>query len=145
MTANQKLLKKSVEEVKTAPFYYQTLDAGKLPGKRRVANLRAKLLSILDGATSHPEIERKLPQAETFFRKMKSPDFIALLDDAHTQTLPEGQFSDPVYTALWYHCNETMRTATEKCALFSPERMKQLYPMWREFADESRGYMGARK
>lgn len=100
---------------------------------KRTQKLRVELLNLLDGAASHPEIGKTLPKCKAFFKKMTEQDFINLIDSC-------ADSSDPVYIALWYHCGETMKKATEQCALFTPGRMKALYPIWREYADEADGY-----
>lgn len=99
----------------------------------RLGQAESKLLFILDGATSHPEIEKAMPKCKDLFKSLTSDEFTELLDRRTT--------TDPVYIALWYHYGETMHKAIGKCALGSPERMTLLYPLFRLYADESDTYI----
>jgi hypothetical protein len=100
---------------------------------RRLNQIEAKIETLLDGATSHPEIEKAMPKCKDFFKSLTSDGFVALLNRRTT--------TDQVYIALWYHYGETMHKAINKCALASPERMTLLYPLFRLYADESDTYI----
>ena len=100
---------------------------------RRLDQIEAHLETLLDGATSHPEIREAMPKCEDFFKSLTSDEFTELLDKA--------TFTDPVYIALWYHYGNIMDKAIKNCALASKERMMLLYPLFRLYADESDTYI----
>jgi hypothetical protein len=99
----------------------------------RLNQLETKLETLLDGATSHPEIREAMPKCKDFFKSLTSDEFVQLLDGKSN--------IDPVYIALWYHYGETMHKAIGKCALGYKGRMTLLYPLWRLYADESDTYI----
>ena len=99
----------------------------------RLNQIEARLESLLDGATSHPEIREAMSKGKDFFKSLTSEEFVELLDRKPN--------TDPVYIALWYHYGDIMHKAIDKCALGYKERMMLLYPLWRLYADESDTYI----
>lgn len=99
----------------------------------RLNQIEAKLETLLDGATSFPEIREAMPKCKDFFKSLTSDEFTELLDRRTT--------TDPVCIALWYHYGDIMHKAIGKCALGSKERMTLLYPLWRLYVDESDTYI----
>jgi hypothetical protein len=100
---------------------------------RRLNQIEAKLETLLDGASSHPEIREAMPKCKDFFKSLTSDEFVALLNRKPS--------TDPVYIALCYHYGDIMHKAIGKCALGYKERMTLLYPLWRLYADESDTYI----
>jgi hypothetical protein len=100
---------------------------------QRLGQMEAKLETLLDGASSHPEIKEAMPKCKDFFKSLTSDEFIELLDGRTT--------ANPVYIALWYHYGDIMHKAIDKCALGYKERMTLLYPLFRLYADESDTYI----
>ncbi len=96
------------------------------------AFMESKLLFILDGAASHPEIKKAMPKCKDFFKLLTSDEFVSLFNTTE---------SEAVRIALWHHYGETMHKAINKCALASTERMTLLYPLFRLYADESDTYI----
>ncbi len=99
----------------------------------RLNQIESQLETLLDGASSHPEIREAMPKCKDFFKSLTSDEFVALLDRTDT--------TDPVYIALWYHYGDIMHKAIDKCALGYKERMMLLYPLFRLYADESDTYI----
>ena len=75
----------------------------------RINQLEVKLDTLLDGATSHPEIREAMPKCKDFFKSLTSDEFVRLLDGKSN--------TDPVYIALWYHYSDIMHKAIDNCAL----------------------------
>ena len=99
---------------------------------QRLYQLETKLELLLEGATTHDEIRKMLPNCEDFFKSISSEDFASLLNTTESKA---------VYIALWYHYGDTMHKAVGKCALASKERMTLLYPLFRLYADEADTYI----
>jgi len=99
---------------------------------QRLHQLETKLEILLDGATSHDEIRKILPNCEDFFKLISSEDFVSLLNTAESKA---------IYIALWYHYGYIVHKAMDKCALGYKERMMLLYPLFRLYADESDTYL----
>ncbi len=100
---------------------------------RRLNQIEAHLETLLDGATSHPDIQKAMPKCKDFFKSLTTDEFVELLKGKSNP--------DPVYIALWYHYGDIMHKAIGKCALGCKERMTLLYPLWRLYADESDTYI----
>jgi hypothetical protein len=98
----------------------------------RLNQIEAQLETLLDGATSHPEIREAMPKCNDFFKLLTSDEFVSLLNTTE---------SEAVHIALWYHYSETMHKAINECALGYKERMTLLYPLFRLYADESDIYI----
>lgn len=99
----------------------------------RLNQIQAKLETLLDGASSHPEIREAMPKCKDFFKSLTTDEFVELLKGKSN--------TDPVHIALWYHYGDIMHKAIGKCALGCKERMTLLYPLWRLYADESDTYI----
>jgi hypothetical protein len=99
---------------------------------QQLHQLETKLEILLDGATSHDEIRKILPNCEDFFKQISSEDFVSLLNTTESKA---------IHIALWYHYGKIMQKAIDKCALASKERMVLLYPLFRLYADESDTYI----
>ncbi len=120
-TAREKQLVKSAVEAATKD------KAG------RLNQIESQLETLLDGASSHPEIREAMPKCKDFFKSLTSEEFVTLLNQKPS--------TDPVYIALWYHYGDIMHKAIDKCALGYKERMMLLYPLFRLYADESDTYI----
>jgi len=98
----------------------------------RLNRIEMQLETLLDGATSHPEIREAMPKCNDFFKLLTSDEFVSLLNTTE---------SESVKIALWYHYGDIMHKAINECALGFPERMTLLYPLFRLYADESNTYI----